>query len=87
MLFHLGAEFAFEGIPGSLVVRALGERDEFGSWRENGQPDVVKVAFGELRFGDAARRTPDGADAQSLVGFSGSTEADYGDWHVNLRDV
>src|SRR5262249_1198728 len=81
MVLHFGAEFAFEDVPGLFVIGVLGEGDEFGRGRKSWQPGVVEVAFGELRFPHAARRSAHGADAQAFVRLAGSAETYDADGH------
>lgn len=61
-LLHLSAELPLEGLPATGVAAGIeSQGDQIGCRRECRQPDVVEVAFGEVRFGDAARRPADGA--------------------------
>jgi hypothetical protein len=73
---HLRAKAAFEGTPGAgfvlraFVLRRLGILEERCGRGEIGQPDIVEVAFGEVGFGNAARRAADGAEAEAFVGLA-----------------
>ena len=60
-----------------------GERELHGpeAWGEVREPDVVPVLGGEFGLGHTARRTANGADAQTFVSCSRAAEPDDADGH------
>src|SRR5690606_3457117 len=73
---HLGAILVEEGAPVCCSLCLMRELDRFGRGGKVGEPDVVPVLRCEFGFGNAARRAPYGADAQSFLAAALAAQPD-----------
>src|SRR5512137_372957 len=81
---HLRAVLPAERRPLRRRRRLLSELHRLDARREIREPDVVPIPRRELGLRHAARRPPDGADAQALVRRPRSPEAHDADRHEFL---
>ena len=73
---HFVAELTTEGGPGAVVRCFLRFLHEFGAGREVWEPDVVVIEAGEVGFGNAARRAPNGSQARTFPWLARCAELD-----------
>src|SRR5512135_1369507 len=81
---HLGAVLPPKRGPLRGRFSLLAELHRPDARREIGEPDVVPVLRGEFALRHAARRAPDGADAQAFVLRPWSAETHDTDRHDDL---
>jgi len=79
---HLGPILAHERLPPfGVVVAASPSLSSFRTRRELRKPDVVPVSGRMMFLRNAARRPPNGPNAQTLAGSAIGAEADDADGH------
>src|SRR4029453_18059329 len=74
-LTHLGPILPRESVPPRRGIRLLTKLQRGGARCKRRIPDVVPVLAREFGLGHAARRSSDGADAESFIGPSRRAEA------------